>query len=247
MTAPVTRPGPSTPFGVCFDLFLRSQATRARVASLLAIGALGIVIGIAIGSSDTADLTEAGAGFIVGYGLALLVPVTSLVFASAVFGDLRDDGAMVYLWLRPLSPWLVSLSAYAATLAVVLPVVTVPLAIAASFTGGGSGLVGATVISCGLGVAVYVALFLALGLRVPRSLVWGLAYIMVWEGIIAQVGSTPARLGVRTYTQSVLIEVTGIDVDAHLVAAPWMVLVPVAVIVGALGYTSLRFRRQDVA
>ena len=44
---------------------------------------------------------EAGTSFIDAFGLSLLVPVTTLVFASAALGDPADDGTLVYLWLRP--------------------------------------------------------------------------------------------------------------------------------------------------
>ena len=37
-----------------------------------------------------------------GFGLALVLPVATLVFASASFGDLVDDQTLVYLWLRDL-------------------------------------------------------------------------------------------------------------------------------------------------
>lgn len=243
-----SRTGPSTPFGVCFDLFVRSQATRARLASLLVLGAVGVVIGAAIGSSDPLDPATSGADFVAGFGLTLFVPITTLVFASAVFGDLRDDGSMVYLWLRPVSPRLVVLAGYLSAVTVVLPVVVVPLALAAALTGGGVEVISATIVAASLAVLTYGALFLCLGLRVQRALVWGLVYILLWEGFVAEAGVTPARLAIRTYAGSLLAAVSDTEWrGTTTVSTPAAVLVPLVVIVVALAYASRRFRRQDVA
>jgi ABC-2 type transport system permease protein len=250
VTAPTrsSRTGPNTPFGVCFDLFVRSQATRARLASLLTLGAVGVVIGVAIGSSDPVDAAESGADFVAGFGLTLFVPITTLVFASAVFGDLREDGSMVYLWLRPVSPRLVVLAGYLSTVTVVLPVVVVPLMIAAACTGGGAGVIAATAASASLAVLAYGALFLCLGLRVQRALVWGLAYILLWEGFVAEFGVTPARMAIRTYAGSLLAAVSDTEWrGTTTVSTAAAALVPLAVVLIALAYASRRFRRQDVA
>ncbi len=250
MTAPTRTPrtGPTTPFGVCFDLFVRSQVTRARLASLLALGAVGVVIGIAIGSSDPFDAAESGADLVAGFGLALFVPITTLVFASAAFGDLREDGSMVYLWLRPVSPRLVVLAGYLSAVSVVLPVVVVPLMIAAACTGAGGAVIAATAASASLAVLAYGALFLCLGLRLQRALVWGLAYILLWEGFVAEVGVTPARLAIRTYAGSLLAALSETEWrGTTTVITAAAVLVPIAIVLVALAYASHRFRRQDVA
>ena len=85
-----------------YRVMLRNQVTRARVLGLLVLGAVGVVTGLAIGASDLVDHQLAGARFVDAYGLALLAPVATLVFASATLGDPSEDGTLVYLWLRPI-------------------------------------------------------------------------------------------------------------------------------------------------
>lgn len=234
-------------FGVLYDLFIRSQATRARLGSLLALGALGMVIGAAIGSSDPVDPTSAGAYFVDTFGLSLVVPVTTLVFASAVFGDIREDGSMVYLWLRPVPARVTVAASYLATLTVVLPVVVIPLTIATALTSGGDDLVIGTAVAASIGVVSYGAVFLALGLRVQRALVWGLIYILLWEGFVTQAASTPGRMALHTYTSSALAHVAGTDAGDVGTNFATALAVPVLVVLVALIYASRRFRRQDVA
>ena len=84
-----------------YRLMVRTQLTRARVLGLLALGVIGIITAMAIGASNLVDHQLAGGRFIDNFGLALLAPVATLVFASAALGDPNEDGTLVYLWLRP--------------------------------------------------------------------------------------------------------------------------------------------------
>jgi ABC-2 type transport system permease protein len=93
----------------------------------------------------------------------------------------------------------------------------------------------------------YVGLFLALGLRVKRALVWGLLYIFIWEGFVATANVTAARLAVRTYGRSVLEQISHTRLRPTDISLPWSWIVPPLVALVALAYTCRRLARQDVA
>jgi ABC-2 type transport system permease protein len=228
-----------------YDLVLRTQATRGRIIALGALGLVGIFVGLAIGTSDSAE--RAGTEFIDWFGLTLVVPVTTLVFASAALGDFIDDGTMVYLWLRPVPRWKIIVASAAATFTVVLPLVLVPLVAAAVATGKGSDLVVGTIASTFLGVAAYTGVFVMLGVRVKRSLVWGLLYIFIWEGFVARAGETASRLAVRAYTRSVLADATGFSLRLANISRPFAIIIPLLVLIVALAYATRRLHTQDVA
>jgi ABC-2 type transport system permease protein len=86
----------------------------------------------------------------------------------------------------------------------------------------------------------------ALGLRVRRALVWGLLYILIWEGFVALAGAGAARLAVRSYTRSVLADVTGVELRLATVGPTTAVVVPVLVAVAGLALTTWRLRTMDV-
>lgn len=230
-----------------YRLLLRSQLTRARVLALLASGIVGIVVGAAIGASDQVDELRAGARFVNTFGLTLLVPVTSLVFAAAALGDPSDDGTLVYLWLRPARRVRIVVAAAASSFTVAWPLVVGPLTLAAWATGGGTTLVVGTVVAATMALVAYTGLFCALGLRVKRSLVWGLLYIFIWEGFIATANDTAGRLAVRTYARSILSDLTDVTLRFAAVSSPWRWLVPPLVTVVALAYATWRLRRQDIS
>ena len=240
-----------------FRLVLRSQVSRARVGALLALGAVGIVVGASLGAADQVpELVDgrvvdgglwAGARFVSTFGLSLLVPVTALVFAAASLGDLDEEGTLVYLWLRPVRRSRIVVAAAAASFTVAWPVVVVPLGVAAAATGGGRGLVAGTVAAATVALVAYTGLFCALGLVTKRSLVWGLLYVFIWEGFVATAADSAARLAVRTYARSVLSGVADVPLRGTVVDSPARWVVPIAVGVVALAFTTWRLARRDIA
>ena len=82
-----------------------------------------------------------------------------------------------------------------------LPLTVVPVVASAAVLDAGGGLVTATLIAALVGAVGYTAVFLLLGLFLKNPIVWGLAYILVWEGIAAGLGTGPARLAIRGYTR----------------------------------------------
>jgi ABC-2 type transport system permease protein len=229
-------------------LLLRQMVTRGRLAALSAVGALVAVVAGAVGASDRGgDPLEAGVQMISNLGFAVLVPVVALVFAGASLGDVREDGTLVYLWLRPMDRWPVVVGAWSASVTVSLPLTIVPLGVASVLAGGGASLLGATVLAAVVGVVAYSALFVLLGLVVRNPIVWGLGYVLVWEGVVAAFGSFAAKLAVRGYTRSVLTSVTDVELDLGDLGLAAGVTVPVVVSVLALLLAARRLRDLDVA
>jgi ABC-2 type transport system permease protein len=119
--------------------------------------------------------------------------------------------------------------------------------LSAALSGAGHGLVGGTLLSATLAVVAYGGIFTWLGLRVRRALVWGLAYILLWEGFVASAGKSASRLAVRAYTRSVLARATGVELKLANVSAFFSVAVPIAIAVVWAGLTVRRLRRTEVA
>lgn len=190
-------------------LVLRTQATRGRVGGLLALGGLLVVISLAIRADDDLDRVGAMLDVTDGFGLAILAPVVALVFSSAALGDLVDDRTLVYVWLRPVPRWHITGGAMLASLAVALPVAVLPVVASVWIGQGGSDLIAGAALATALAVVAYSALFVGLGFKVRRALVWGLAYLLIWEGAVARTAEGAARLSVQTYARSALTELAG--------------------------------------
>jgi ABC-2 type transport system permease protein len=216
------------------------------VVIVVSLATVGILVGWALGAAGRRNPLGRGTDFVNLYGLSLLVPIVVLVFASSMFGDLRDDGTLVYLWLRPVARLKLALAATLASLTVSWPLAVPALVIGASLTGGGPVLVRATLVSATVVTIGYTGVFLALGLRVKRPLVWGLLYIFIWEGFIARGSFTAAKVAIRAYGSSILSSITARELVLAEIGLTWSIIVPIGIGVLGVAYTVLRLHRQDV-
>ena len=229
-----------------YRLQLRMLATRGRILALGALGVLGVVLAITVRGAD--DVERTAFGFISSFGLAGLVPVTTLVLASASLGDPAEDATLVHFWLRPVRRVDIAVASWLAALTLSIPLSVVPLTVAAAVCGAGSGFVLGTLAASLLGALAYAALFVGFGLRVQRALAWGLAYVLIWEGAIAGAGAGLSRLAVRGYTRSLLRAMSDSDVTVkHGVGGPAAFVVLLLVTVVGLALATRRLRRTDVA
>jgi ABC-2 type transport system permease protein len=228
-----------------YRVVLRQLVSRGRIIALGLLALLAPIAGLAVGSSDSAS-TEDAVRLIAALGFAVVIPVVALVFGTASIGDLRDDKTLVYLWLRPLDRWPVVVGAALAALTIVAPLTLVPVIGAAALTGAGDGIVGATAIAGAVGVTAYVSLFTLFGVWLKRSTVWGLAYILIWEGFIAQGGAGVARFALRKYTRSILVDRTGVELRVADFSLATGVIVPLVVAVVAMVVAAVRLDRLDV-
>jgi ABC-2 type transport system permease protein len=230
-----------------YRVLLRQQVTRGRLIGLGLLGLVAVLLGFAVGASEAADPVDDGIQLVNQFGLSLFVPVVTLVFAAAVLGDPNEDGTLVYLWLRPVARWRIALAALAATLTVALPVVVIPMVGAAIATGAGSDLVVATLVSCGLATLAYAGMFTWLGLRVKRALVWGLAYVLIWEGFVATASTNTARLSLRAQTRSLLSRLADGPESLVEVSLGTAIAIPLFAATAGIVLTVRRLARQDVA
>ncbi len=238
---------PPGAFMAVYRLLVRTMATRGRLLSLGILGLLGVIVGLSLGVSHPFDPLDVGTHFVDGFGLSVLVPVTTLVFASASLGDATEDGTLVYLWLRPVRRSRLVLAAFAASLTICMPLIGIPLVLAAILVHGGPELVSGTAMAVAVSVVAYCALFTAWGIRVRRALPWGLAYILLWEGFVARAGKSAGRLALLSYSQSILSEYTGVGLRLALSPLVVGIIVPLMVAILALAYATHRLEVQDVA
>jgi ABC-2 type transport system permease protein len=247
-------PGPSSRvvFRALCNLLARTQITRVRIGALLALGGLAIMSGVAyrsgVRTGTIDDPLAEGATWINDFGLGFVVPVATLLFASSMFGDPRDDKTLVYLWLKPIRRSQLTTAAALTSFVITWPLVVPALVITAAFTGGGRDLVLGTLVACTVSVAGYTGLFVALGARLRLPLVWGLLYIIIWEKYVAGASKLTASIAIRGYGSSILHYFTKASLsmaklDLGLIPS---IAIPIAIGGAALVYTTRRLQRQDV-
>jgi ABC-2 type transport system permease protein len=224
----------------------RSIATRVRLAGLGLLGLAAMILGLAVQLSNTADKVNATRSLVDAYGLSLLVPVVALVFASAALGDLAEDGTLLYVWLRPVPRWQISVAAFAASMSAVMPVAVLPLVVGAAISGGGARLVGAAAAGGTVAAVAYCAVFCGVGLRVRRALAWGLAYLLIWEQAVARVSHGAARVSLFIASRSLAARVAGLPPPKNSVTWGTALIFSLAVAAIALALTTRSLNRGEV-
>jgi len=235
---------PTTAIALSYRVVLRQLTSRSRIIGLTLLALVAPISAFALGSAD-ASLDDA-VQLIASVGLGLVLPVVSLVFAGAAIGDLRDDKTLVYLWLRPMDRWPIVVGAALAAGTLAAPITIIPIVLAAVATGAGNGIVAGSLLAATVGLVAYVGVFTLFGVWLRRFIVWGLAYILIWEGFIAQAGAGVARVALRKYTRSILVDRTGADLDLADFTIATAVIVPLVVAVVAVAVASWRLSNQDV-
>lgn len=247
----VSRPGPSprnvgaaTAVGLSYRVVLRQLTSRGRIIGLSLLALIAPVSAWALGRSDP-SLDDA-VNLVASVGFALVLPIVALVFGGAALGELREDKTLVYLWLRPMDRWPIVVGAACAAATIAAPITLISIVLAAVLTGAGNGIVAGTLLATVVGLIAYVSVFTLFGVWLKRFIVWGLAYILIWEGFIAQAGPGVARVALRKYTRSIVVDRTGADLDLADFSLTMGIVVPLVVAVAALAIAAWRLSNQDI-
>jgi ABC-2 type transport system permease protein len=236
----------SSTFPTVWRVLLRSVATRPRVIGMGVLGVVAVALGVAVHLANPANRPGASWSLVDSYGFSLLVPVVALVFASATLGDLAEDGTLVYLWLRPFPRWQLAVAAVGATVTVVVPVAVIPLVLGAALTGDGGRLIAGAAAGSLLATLAYSAVFCGLGLRVRRALVWGVAYLLIWEQAVARVSHGAARISLFISTRSVAARLAGHPPPKNAVSWTTGLVFPLVVAAIAIFLTARSLDRGEI-
>jgi ABC-2 type transport system permease protein len=230
-------------------LFLRLLATKGRLLALSGLTIAMLLLSVVTGRSDV-PINDTWTLFR-SFGLSGIIPIAALVMGSSAFGDLVDDRTLVHLWLRPANRAVIVGAAWVAAVLVCIPFTVVGLTVSLALAKMPSEAIAAGALSSLLGTLAYSAVFLALGLKLRRALPWGLAYILIWEGVLANAGQGLARIALSLSTRSVAFRAFHNAEETMDVKFAFASSTGVMVLIGAtavfLGLTLRWLERADVA
>ena len=204
--------------GIVFRLSMRQLAGRWRVVLILFLASLPIALAAIVSATLGEDETSAE-GFtntlLDGLMIAGILPIISMVLATAALGNEVEDRTLSYLVLKPIPRWQIVLPKLLAVIAVGGPVLVAGGVIATVL---GASDLGAVIVpfdsrlqatfAVGLalfaGVVAYSSLFVWAGLMTNRALAFGLMYVFVWEGLLSTYLGGIRYLSVRGYTLAIL-------------------------------------------
>jgi ABC-2 type transport system permease protein len=208
------------------NLTARGLFGRRRALLLLPLPVLLIGLALLCRSYDVRP-SDWGPPVLVGLGLAVVLPVVALIVGTGVLGSEIDDGTIVHILTKPLPRRDIVLAKLGVAVAVTAVTAAVPLFVAGALADSvrlGLGLAAGAVV----GTCAYSALFLMLSLLTRRPVLLGLAYILVWEGLLARFVSGTRVLSIEQYVITVADKIAPTDLLAARVS------VPVAIVMSAI-------------
>ena len=215
----------------------RGLLGRRRFLALLLLPAA--LVGLAVlANATSAPAADWGPTVLSGLGAGVVVPLVALIVGTGVVGAELDDGTLAHILAKPVPRSRIIATklvvAVAATVAAVLPAMFV----AGTLAGGvrvGTGLAAGSALAS----TAYCAVFVAMSLLTSRPVLAGLAYVLLWEGMLGSVISGTQVLSVGQYGIAVA------DAVADTTLLTGKVSVPVSLILALIFTAGATFLAID--
>lgn len=182
-----------------------------------------------------------------------VVPLATLVLATNVLGNEVADRTLAYLVLKPVSRGRIVVEKYLGALlmgavAFAIGLTLTWLILVGAPVGADWRTLEALVAGTTAAIAVYGALFLLVSLVVPRALMVGIIYVLLWESTLARLIPGIRLLSVRHFSQSIFV---GVLRDSAIglpdvTALPSALLVLVLLTFVSLVLASVRLRAMNL-
>jgi ABC-2 type transport system permease protein len=183
---------------------------------------------------------------LVGLGFAAVLPVIALIVGTGVLGSEIDDGTLVHVLAKPLPRREIILTKLAVAVAVTAVTVGVPMYLAGLVAGSARLGIGLAVGSL-VGAFAYSALFLALSLVTRRPVLFGLLYVLIWEGVLGNLLTGTRMLSVQQYVVAVAAKAGDTDLLTGRVSVPVSVVMALVFTVGGTVLAVDRLRSFSIA
>jgi ABC-2 type transport system permease protein len=228
---------------------LRALLGRRRTLLMVLLATTPVLLALIIRANEDGLSLRILGQTLDGIVIRTVLPLIAIVFGTAALGSELEDGTGVHLLTKPIDRWqiIVAKAVVAGTLTAAL---VVPSTVISGFLMGGLGgdaiaVTFAYALAGLIGSYVYAAIFLVLSSITTRGLIIGLAYALIWEGIVAGLLPGSQVFSVREYLNGIVQTLTPEAVGDSLVEAGGFLYAAVALgLTLALG--SVRLARYEV-
>ncbi|WP_319463936.1 ABC transporter permease [Micromonospora sp. RTP1Z1] len=218
---------------------------RRRFLLLLPLPAVLLLLAVTSRAFGV-DPGQWGPPVLVGLGLAVVLPVVSLIVGTGVLGAEIDDGTVVHILTKPLPRWQIVLPKLAVATGVTAATVAVPLYVAGVLAHSVRlGL--ALAAAASIGALAYSALFLALSLVTRRPVLLGLVYVLIWEGLLGNFVSGTKVLSIQQWVIALADRMAPTELLSTTVSVPVAGVLTALVSVGFTVLAIDRLRSFSVA
>ena len=188
---------------VIAGITLRQLLSRRRTLLLLLLGGVLVVVAFVFRlAGEESRALPFTAQLLANLGIAVLMPLVALLFGTGAIGSELEDRTAVYLLAKPIRRSNILLTKLLVASGCAILVTCGPMLLAGLIGAGGlgDGLVLGFVGAAAIGSILYAGLFVALSLTTARALVFGLGYVLIWEGVLSGLFAGTRTFSVRQIT-----------------------------------------------
>lgn len=193
-------PMPGLINGVVLRLTLRASVSRKRALLFAVPGLVLILLSALLKAKATGNQWPP---ILLGqFGFSVIIPLTALLVGGSVLGAEIEDGSIMHLLATPVTRLSVVVSKYVAAVGLTVVLAAVPEYLAGAIAKGPSNkLTIGLFVGALAGAVMYNALFLMLTalLSPGRALAFGLLYVLLWEGLLANLVAGVRLLSIGHY------------------------------------------------
>jgi ABC-2 type transport system permease protein len=238
-----------TVFGPIASLTLRALLGKRRSILMLLLAGMPVLLGLLVRANESELRAETLGATLDGFVVRIVLPLIALVFGTAALGSELDDGTAVAILTKPIDRWMIVVAKVAVAGTLTAALVVPSTVLAGILMGGTDSRTLPTTLAFAVGTLigsyVYVAIFLTLGVATTRGLILGLAYSLVWEGILAGLLPGSQVFSVREYIGGIASTLAPAGVPDSLVGSGGFLYAAVAFVV-AVVLGSVRLARYEV-
>lgn len=234
--------------------FARSKSIFVLIGICLLSAVFALIPQLVPDEPSLRDLRQIfGESIYLDFFAATLLPLATLVLATAALGDEVEDRTLQYLALKPIGRFRIVLQKFLAILIVAVPIVWAGIAITWSISSFGyydemRDLLLPALLSSLVAIFGFGSLFLFLSLVIQRALIVGVFYVFIWESALTRYLPGIRAISIRHYTQSLFVRL----VDDRRFAVPQIsaqstvIITTVAIVAIGLALATWRLRRMSL-
>jgi ABC-2 type transport system permease protein len=227
------------------EVTLRGLLGRRRTLLLVLLAGLPVLIALLVRASGGRPDADRVLDALV---VRTVMPLVALIIGTAAIGSEIEDGTAVYLMIKPIPRSRIALAkavvAAGLTVALVVPAVVLTGLLLGSRADPMTAILGYSV-ACLVGGSAYAVAFMTLSVFTSRALLLGLAYTLIWEGVLSGLLEGTKFLSIRQATLG-LAAALGVRVPGAPLAPVVSVAVLSIVLVGGFLLASWRLARFEI-
>lgn len=212
---------------------------RGILLFLLPLVLIGLAILVRALAGQNLDASKA---VLYGLGLVVISPLVALLASSGLLAAEIDDGSISYLLAKPVSRYAIVASKLLVALTCVVAFGAIPMLIAGLvlLPGSPSVAVGFAVAAL-LGAIAYCAVFSWLSVMTRHAVVFGLVYLLIWEGLLGGLLSGIRWLSITRWSAEVADRIADMTLVKNL-PLTYALIALVVVLVAGIWRTARRLQ-----